>query len=1217
MLKLNSGVPGMRVSRIVLVVAGLMACSVLMCAQSTPGTGGVQGFVSDEKGKPVAEAKVTITNKATAGVVERETSPTGVYASGTLQPGSYTVRVEAKGFEKQEISAQVQVGVAAGVNVTLLAAPPAKPAIATESPAVLLNAEQPNVQGVQAGRLIESLPISGRNPFDLAQLEPGVQYQDGSILFPGKNNLLFGSLLSRNGREARVTVDGVDISDEVLGATTQNIPASAIQEFSVSQSSLDISTDLSSTGTIAIATRTGSNGLHGEAFGSFSGNQGSASLPGLTKPTFQREQFGARAGGALSKDKLFWFLSAERTKQDFTAGEPLAFPFSGLNLPLSEPLREWQGDGRLDWQPHPDAHAFYRFSFDQSSQIAPFGAASSLQALRNEFHSPSHTLGYDFRRGEYLHSIRFEYLRFADGFFDTTATLPAGAENPIPGIGLNIGAVQGNCASSGGGAFCSGPSAVGPQTRFQSDIQIRYDGTLVRGSHIFHFGAGFNHVQADVWAAYATNPQVGTSSICLPGTSTFSCVTSADPTAYAADFVQLGNGLGYSTSKSAFGQSGGGLGADNRFAAYGGDNWKVNRTLTLTYGLHYVRDTGRSDAGLGPQQAFNLWQPGLGAGVRNPNTNFAPQFGFAWDSGGTGTTVIRGGAGLYYGNTLWDYALLDNPVRAKTGNYRYTPEVCVNGTPSLFMWPTNPGPVGSAVAGGAGVAVAGNNLVQPTFCGGTISSVAPQILALSSAFQAAAAANGSGGANPSFIQNSLSAANASGYDVFDPDFRQARSWQMNLGFQRRIQPGTVLSADYVRSVGLHYLIGIDRNHSGAARSYNGGYAAAARDAAQLANGCPAGLGQVNCMLTVLGQAGTQAAYSQAGLDSNSAVMGGGPCSFCAFPGVTPDGQNNTGIGAGNGTLGTLDTLEPVGRSVYSGVQVKLVHSVQRPLRLVKTANLQLAYTYSKFKSQSADQDFINLATNNDNPLQYTGPGAMDRRHQVSFGGSFDLPFSARVSILGHFFSPLAQTLRLPELTNGGEIFASDWLGTGLGSGAPPEPVPGTQIGDFMRGEDIHELQSVISKYNTHYAGSLTPAGHCLVGDSACPGTAPIPIFTVADMNNLGWVMPQLASVPVNALNVPWLKTLDLKASWPVRIRDRFTIEPSASVFNVFNFANSFMPGNLPVASLLPGGPNNTLAPNSIGGVTGASVAPFRAGFQSGTYSLGAPRQLWFGLRIEF
>jgi hypothetical protein len=120
---------------------------------------------------------------------------------------------------------------------------------------------------------------------------------------------------------------------------------------------------------------------------------------------------------------------------------------------------------------------------------------------------------------------------------------------------------------------------------------------------------------------------------------------------------------------------------------------------------------------------------------------------------------------------------------------------------------------------------------------------------------------------------------------------------------------------------------------------------------------------------------------------------------------------------------------------------------------------------------------------------------------------------------------------------------------------------------------------------------------------------------------LGWVMPTLSSVAPGAVGFPWLKSVDLKAAWPIKIKERLTIEPSAGIFNIFNFANSFLPGNLPgglLGTLGPGGPGGTLSTNTVGGVTpGANLTPFRASFQSGTYALGAPRQFEFGLKISF
>ncbi len=217
-----------------------------------------------------------------------------------------------------------------------------------------------------------------------------------------------------------------------------------------------------------------------------------------------------------------------------------------------------------------------------------------------------------------------------------------------------------------------------------------------------------------------------------------------------------------------------------------------------------------------------------------------------------------------------------------------------------------------------------------------------------------------------------------------------------------------------------------------------------------------------------------------------------------------------------------------------------------------------------------------------------------------------------MSLIGHFYSPLAQNLALPQLTSGGEIFASDYLGSGIGSGAPGPPVPGTNLGQFQRGTNIDSLQSLISRYNTTLAGTLTPAGSAVVNAG---------VMTNADMTNLGWVMRPLPSVAPGAVGFTWLKSLDLKGAWPIKIGEHFVIEPSASIFNIFNFANVFLPGNLPgniPGTLGPGAVTGTLGANSVGGVTpGQDLTPYRASFQSGTYALGAPRQFEFGLRISF
>ncbi len=154
---------------------------------------------------------------------------------------------------------------------------------------VQVNTEQAEVQGVLTSSQIESLPVNGRNFLDLAQLEPGVQIQDGANFDPTKVGYSSISFGGRFGRAARIDVDGVDVSDETVGTTTEDIPASGIQEFALAQSSLDLSNDLTSSGAVNVTTKSGTNAYHGEAYGAFRDSSvGGAALPAPLNPTTGR-----------------------------------------------------------------------------------------------------------------------------------------------------------------------------------------------------------------------------------------------------------------------------------------------------------------------------------------------------------------------------------------------------------------------------------------------------------------------------------------------------------------------------------------------------------------------------------------------------------------------------------------------------------------------------------------------------------------------------------------------------------------------------------------------------------------------------------------------------------------------------------------------------------------------------------------------------------------
>src|SRR6267154_958958 len=311
-----------------IITLGLLSSGLLAQAQTTISTGSIVGTVTDPTGAVVEGAKIVIRNTATNQEVSLTSNSSGAFNSGALVPGTYKVQVTAKGFSGVAETMVVQVGNTASFNPKMQVGQESQ-VVEVQASDVQVNTEQASVQGVLTASQIDNLPVNGRNFLDLAQLEPGVQIQDGTNFDPTKAGYSSISFGGRFGRTARINVDGVDISDETVGTTTQNIPASAIQEFQLSQSSLDLSTELTSSGAVNVTTRSGTNEIHGEAFGLFRGNQAAAATtPGATKLPFQRSQFGGSLGGAVIKAKLFFFLDGERIKQDSLAPVLLGFPFS-------------------------------------------------------------------------------------------------------------------------------------------------------------------------------------------------------------------------------------------------------------------------------------------------------------------------------------------------------------------------------------------------------------------------------------------------------------------------------------------------------------------------------------------------------------------------------------------------------------------------------------------------------------------------------------------------------------------------------------------------------------------------------------------------------------------------------------------------------------------------------------------------------------------------
>jgi len=1177
-------------------------------AQTTIGSGSISGLVTDPSGAAVPGAKVTITNTETGQVANLQTTSTGTYSSGALSPGNYMVRVSATGFKTTQTPVTVQVGVTSTGNVKLQVGV-SSTVVEVSGQAVAVNTEQATIQGVLTSQQIKNLPINGRNFLDLAQLEPGVQIQDGSNFDPTKVGFSSISFGGQFGRTARIEVDGVDVSDETVGTTTEDIPSIAISEFQTEQSTLDPSTELTSSGAVNVVTKSGTNGFHGDADGLFRGNQIAAALPSPVgfPTTFQRNFFDGDFGGPIVKNKLFFYASGERIIQHENAGVPQAAPFTSIAGYAPLPFKEGDTTDKLDWTGPHGMHLFYRFSYFKNLVNSAFGAVS-YQIYQNEDITRDHDIGLDFSTGAFTHSFRFSYLKFQNNIEDAVrgSNLPY-ANYPVS---MNLG------------NFFTGPNLLAPQETPQSDRQVKYDGSWIHGNHIIRYGMDYNRIQgggyakffgidpsvfgllqgSDYGAALANCPSSPTENV--PGIG----LAPTDPTCYPADEVIIGNGQGFSTEKPAFGFPSGGLGPDNRLGLYIGDNWKVAPTFTLTAGLRYDRDTGRTDSDINTAtdcntatpplcfgSAVNAVLPGLGNSVQPANKNFGPQLGFAWDVGGHGTTVIRGGAGVFYENVIYNNVLFDRPLRLATGQFLQFPVACFFGT----AFPVSFGPGGPNGGQTLTIDQFFNNTSGSSICSSSIGAGAADFAAFQTAYQASVNAPGP---NPSFLPSLLASGSAIPSGLFAPDYKTPRSYQFNIGIQRQLMRGMVLSVDYVRNIGDHYTLGVDQNHSGDIRYFNLAAAQSAVSATNNSFRCGTGydLASTDCAIA---NGASIYNYAGNGLDSPG-DLGAQQCNnaygfSCAFPGINP-------------AAGQFPMLQPIGRSVYNGLQMKLKTQVVKPFRGLNNVNFQIAYALSRFTScgstsptgpGSGDQAFVLTAISNADPCGFSGPEALDRTHQLSFGGYFDLPGGLELGTVAHFDSPLPNSLVVPSGQTGA-IFQTDFTGDGTPNG---QLVPGTHIGEFDRGISAGQLNNVINNYNLTVANQPTPAGQVLIQNG---------LFTAQQLQQLGGVAPPLPLAPLGQANMSWLRTFDMSLSWNRKVHiagDTYlSIKPSMSIYNLFNFAN-FDPTVSPMSGLLTGSPcqiNGTVRQPD-------NCPSDRVGLGTGVYALGAPRTLEFGLGLSF
>ena len=311
----------------VVLVAGL---SVIVPAWSQTGysTGTVRGTVSDAQGALLPKAVVRVTNSAQGTTRTATTSNEGTYQVPLLNPGTYKVEVIAPGFDTQVAD---QVVVTVGQTVTydarLKVGNASEVVEVTGNSAPLIDTTQVQQANTIDNRQEINLPNLSRNYAATIYTVPGVtdsaapQAQDAAI---GTGYQASGfSVGGGNGRQNLFTIDGGE-NDAGSGAQrVPHVPQDSVQEFQINRNGFDAEFGFTVGSAINVITRSGTNKYHGKAFGYFHNHSTDAvnyfnsfGPSAGTKPFEQSVIFGGSLGGAIKKDKLFFFTSYERQKLD-------------------------------------------------------------------------------------------------------------------------------------------------------------------------------------------------------------------------------------------------------------------------------------------------------------------------------------------------------------------------------------------------------------------------------------------------------------------------------------------------------------------------------------------------------------------------------------------------------------------------------------------------------------------------------------------------------------------------------------------------------------------------------------------------------------------------------------------------------------------------------------------------------------------------------------
>jgi hypothetical protein len=661
----------------------------VICLGTRPGlaqfdTGTINGTVTDASGAVVAKAPITITNTGTAHETNLVSDANGNFVASALPFGTYVVTAKAGGFaETKSQPIVLNVGSTVTANLVLAVAAAGESVQVTGTLTTVDTASSTSGTTLNANQ-VSNLPVNGRDVSDFLEIAPGsvasTGFFQGSV--NGLENIFTGLNVTLDGQNAtRGDINGFLDTEGQEQARVTRASVDSIEEINFSNSGYTAENGHSLGPQMNIITKSGANAYHGELFEFFRNDALDAKdFFATSREPLRLNQFGGNFGGAIIKNKLFFFVNYEGDRTHVTlinalnhtlsafarsqmaltpSMQPILAQFAPLpagctaipapdscvfpgfldgNDPVTQGsdmvfdpavlpniLREDTGSVRLDYNVSDKDRVFLRYNINDSLTNFTFGLNQgqvSPQALRtqlgkfDETHIFSPTL---------LNEFSISVTRF---YSNTNSNTPLIATSGTP----TLAGVNGFFTDLGS---LPGPNTFNQITPFTS-FELFDNVTKTIRNHTLKFGPQFRINRNNEWLRPQQTYDYG-SIHDLETNNVFVLQKIGFPS-----FVGIRN---------------------SNWDFYLQDDWRVTGKLTLNLGLRYDYNTVWAE-GHDRQQNFDVatqtFLPASQPAYKAPKADFAPRVGFSWDPYGKGKTVFHGYGGLFYNPMHFGFGLVSN-----------------------------------------------------------------------------------------------------------------------------------------------------------------------------------------------------------------------------------------------------------------------------------------------------------------------------------------------------------------------------------------------------------------------------------------------------------------------------------------------------------------------------------------------------------------------------